>query len=426
MFKQKVYKFRFLIIIVLAVVIILAIFQWSWHILPLGLVPPIDQSSIIPVTTGPTNTTGSIRLFLSFSYNVEDPAAIAKYYDFVWGAQLDHVQSFRTGNPHILLGYYIPFYRDQGTFGTFDPGKRDNLNYWRSFHPDWILYRCDRSTPAYYESGNQIIPLDFTNPAVLNWQVQRYAVPASENGYDAIAADNVDLVNTYGACGVYRDGKWVQLFSGQVDDPQWRNAVLQWLTQMQHALHQLPHPLQLIPNVGFGTIAPSSAFVQQLTTHVNGIVDESGFTEYGDGYLTDTNWLNKIQYIQNVQKQGKQYYLVGEVPSVTSAEMQWNLGNYLLCNQGRLSIFISLPQAYGQDTRYPTYNIPIGQPTGDMYQAQGVYWRDYSGGLVTVNPSSTNSHTITTSSRKYVDINGNSVSRTFTLLPHSAVILLHA
>jgi len=431
MFRYKLHKFRFLIITVFVAVIILALFQWSLHSFPFGqgrpiipTPPPVNQSNIIPTTTVDINTPGSIHLFLNFTYNIANPATIAKYYDFIWGAQPEHVASLRAGNPNLLLSYYVPFYRDDGTFENYDLGSQQGLDYWHSFHSDWILYKCDRSTPAYY-GDNPRMPLDFTNSAVIDWQLQTYAIPASEHGYGAIAADNVDLINTYGACGVYRNGKWVQLFSGQSDDPRWRDGILKWLTQMQNALHQLAHPLLLIPNVGFGSTSPSSSFVQQLTSHVDAIADEGGFTNYGDGYLTGTDWSQKVQYIQKVQKLGKSYYLVGEVPSITSAEMQWSLGTYLLCNEGHIAIFISHPQDYGNDTRYPTYNISIGEPAGDMYKAQGIYWRDYSSGLVAVNPSGENSYTVTTSSGKYVDINGKSASRRFTLSPHSAMILLN-
>src|SRR5262249_38490259 len=106
--------------------------------------------------------------------------------------------------------------------------------------------------------------------------------------------------------------------------------------------------------------------------------------------------------------------------------MQWSLGTYLISNEGSATIFISQPQDYGSDTRYPAYNIPIGSPQSEIYVSQNVYWRNYTGGLVVVNPSSENSYTVTTSSRHYLDINEHHVGQTFNLSPHSAMILLHA
>src|SRR5690349_6010190 len=97
--------------------------------------------------------------------------------------------------------------------------------------------------PRPYEIGDNVIPFDMTNNDFINWQIQTYAIPASQNGYDAIAADNLNLDNQGGACGSYHNGKWVQRYSGQDNDPQWEKDVLYWVTQMQAKLHALPHPL---------------------------------------------------------------------------------------------------------------------------------------------------------------------------------------
>lgn len=433
MVKSNLYKFRFLIVIIAAVVVIMAIWEFSSRYLNqpyVSTTPAPTKYTLENSIISNTHTSGSINLMLNFTHNVTDPAAIAKYYSFVWGAALQQVPQLRAGNPKIVLSYYFPFHRDNGSFDNQSLGIQHDFNYWRSFHPDWILYKCNRSTPAYYaddhDASDNRIPLDFTNPAVIDWQLQTYAVPASQNGYDAIAADNVDLMNTYGACGVYHHGQWIQLFDGTQDDPQWRNAVLSWLTQMHWALHQLAHPLYLIPNLALGSLLSSNPFVQQIVSNVDGIADEQGFTFHGNGAVTDANWLRKVQFIGSIQRQHKPYFIIDEVPNTNNAEMQWSLGTYLLSNEGSATLFISLPQDYGSDTRYPQYNIPIGNPTNEMYKAQNVYWRDYTGGLIAANASSNNSFTVTTSSSHYLDINRHAVSQTFNLPPHSAMILLHA
>ncbi len=51
-----------------------------------------------------------------------------------------------------------------------------DLSYREAVHPDWILYKRDRVTPA-YEFDNPNMPLDFANPALESWQIQTYALP---------------------------------------------------------------------------------------------------------------------------------------------------------------------------------------------------------------------------------------------------------
>ncbi len=369
------------------------------------------------------NTINNIHLEQIFSYNIADPRSIAKYYDFVWGAETDQVAAFRAGNPQILLSYYIPFHRDNGIFSNPDLGKKHDLAYWKNLHPDWVLYQCDRTTPA-YEDNDPNMPLVFSNPAVVDWQVQTYARPASAEGYDAIAADNVNLQNLYGACGYYQHGRWVQRYSGQPDDPQWRADVIQWVTRMQTALHALRPSLALIPNLGLGSISPTDSSVKQFVSHVDGILDERGFTDYTNGYITNDQWVQMINFIRNVQKQTKPYYIINQYKStpLSRAQIEWALSSYLMAKDRLSTVFISGNQQYGTDLRYPEYNVAIGIPQGDMYKNQQVYWRNYSNGIVLANPSNSATYTVTLD-RNYVDTSGNHVGKTLTLQPHSGIIL---
>ena len=63
-----------------------------------------------------------------------------------------------------------------------------NLSWWQEHHPSWVLYRCDRKTPATYWGNG--IPLDLTNPEVLAWQgadgVPRAAIVAAHRFTGAV------------------------------------------------------------------------------------------------------------------------------------------------------------------------------------------------------------------------------------------------
>jgi hypothetical protein len=368
------------------------------------------------------DTWNNIHLFQTFDYNISDPLAVAKRYDFVWGARSDHVAAWRAGNPNISLSYYISFNRDGGNFsGDQTP---HSLAYWKVSHPDWILYKCDQVTPA-YAFGDPDIPFDFSNPAIVQWQVQTYAQPASVSGYDAIAADNVSLQNYPGACGVYKNGQWVQLYSGQRNDPHWQANIINWLGRMQKGLHSLKHPLALIANFSLNGRPADDPVVQQVLNNVDGVLDEEGFTNYGSGYLTGNQWLQKVQFIEEVQKQHKPYYIINEFPSVGRAELQWAIASYLMGKEHSAALFISTIQGYGTALRYDEYGAQIGSPEGPMYQSQHVYWRAYSNGLSIVNPDANDTYTITLNgARKYTDLYGNSVGPTLTMPPHSGVVLL--
>ncbi|GLV57026.1 hypothetical protein KDH_38640 [Dictyobacter sp. S3.2.2.5] len=396
---------------------------------PVGLQVPVCHleqcTNFNPVKgTRPfTDTSKNIHSVLVFDYRIKDPAAIANDYDFVWGARLDNMQIYRDANPNLLLSYYMTIHRDNGIF--VDQTNPGTLAYWQQVHPDWVLYKCDQKTPA-LEYGDKNIPLDITNPEVVNWQLQNYVQPASEAGYDALAVDNIDMENIFGACGHFdKQGHWVQLYTGSNNDVRWQTDLANWVIQMQTKLHALPHPLLLIGNVSTGVVSLHAPTLWTVLEHVDGVLNESGFTHFGNHTLVGNDWLQEIQYIDSVQDLGKPFFIVNQVQKqLAPADTEWIYASYLMCNQRLASINISGFKAYGYARDYPELHANIGSAKGDMYQSQSVYWRDFTGGEVVVNPNNASVQVTTSGTTTYVDPYGNRPGHTFTLPAYSAKILL--
>ena len=56
--------------------------------------------------------------------------------------------------------------------------------------------------------------------SLAEWQIDTYAVPAMNEGYDFMAVDNVVLGNSVLGCGIKLDnGTFVQLYNGGFIDP---------------------------------------------------------------------------------------------------------------------------------------------------------------------------------------------------------------
>src|SRR2546421_1307439 len=64
------------------------------HVTPQTPTPSSTRESLIHFI----DTWNNIHLFLNFDYNISNPAAIAKYYDFVSGADVDHVAALHSAN----------------------------------------------------------------------------------------------------------------------------------------------------------------------------------------------------------------------------------------------------------------------------------------------------------------------------------------
>ncbi len=379
-----------------------------------------------PAYTGPfTNTWTNIHSFLTFDYKIEDSSAVAQKYDFVWGANYKNLAAYRAANPHIVLSYYFPMHRNHGDFIDTALGKQQGLDYWRALHPDWVLYKCDRTTPA-YEYYDPNMPFILTDPTILHWMVQSFAAPAAQYGYDAVALDNVNMDNMFGACGSYdKNGQWVQRYTGKTNDPQWQADVANWMAEMQEALRHLSKPLLLIPNLDPGSVAIDSASIQKVLTNSDGVLDESSFSHYGENNLSSGQWLQLVHYVNAVQAQNKPFFLVNEFQKdIANKDKEWVLASYLMCKQQVSMIYFALYQAYGRDMQIPELDAQIGSPQTQMYEKQGAYWRDYTNGETLVNPTDTPATIKTDATTAYVDIFGQSISQTFTLSPHTGKILL--
>lgn len=96
-----------------------------------------------------SNTFQGVHLGLAFDYEAHNASSIASNVGYVFGGY------FLDWNPHIRarvpkIDADLPF--DTDAYPQSIPGH--SLAAWKAKHPDWIVYRCDRTTPACYGSGN--------------------------------------------------------------------------------------------------------------------------------------------------------------------------------------------------------------------------------------------------------------------------------
>ena len=330
--------------------------------------------------------------------------------DLVWGS------SSPTQPEGVFNLYYYPFDRDaDGGIG----GTHHDITWFLANHADWIEYTCDKKTVA-YEYGDPNVPLDITNPAVIDYMMRTYLFPAIQRGYPGIAFDNVDFANNGGRCGIWRNGEWVS-------QTNYVGNIFNWGSYMYRALHVLNVSIAMNFSFDFGSSRQSYKMYQYMDI----AVDERGFTNRGKPqgkYLSLSEWLNNMAALQFLDANGKGFVSINEMPeyfsNVSQAEKQWALANYLLVKGQYSYIAISGIQEYGQTLITPEYSAAVGHALGPMYQSQGVYMRDFSNGLAIVNPSSDKqTFNIILPSGVYQDLYGNYLNL-LALGPQSGIVLL--
>jgi hypothetical protein len=329
-----------------------------------------------------------------------------------------------------------------------------DITWFKQHHPDWLSYTNDRKTLAYYRYGNLVddahAPLDFTNPAVQNLILNQCLMPALSQRYAAVGFDHVTTLNHFLVAGHYTTGgKWVQMFSGNLSDEAYRKAMITAYATLTAKMKAVARQQGKTIAIAFNYY-PNLQYNEHYTDllpYADIVLDEAGFTQLGNTtfpYLTATAvsgttitnaWLTKIDDLLTLQQKfGKPLIINGLVPYTVDAthlpkqrDVQWILANYLLLKGAYTycSFISSVFDRYVQlNVSLPEYFAPVGHPDSTIYQAQNVYLRDYSNGLALVNPSLTQSYTVTLPANTYNDLYGHPMT-TVTMQPYSGLVLLN-
>jgi hypothetical protein len=381
--------------------------------------------------------------------------AEAPHEDAVWGAYSPSV--WNGLHPGMIVSRYILPVGDDSSMSHHD------LTWWQQNHPTWILYACDSSgNPTHtlaWPGGNfQNVPLDFSNPQVIQYQIQMYVNFLKGNGYNTLAADNTDLLNytkgggefnepyvssDYG-CGTWSaDGSTFTKLFGPGTDPAFISAMVNWVKSVGAGLHQaglkllINHPLN--NNV-------TNANEQALLSGADGMIYENGFTFYGKYQSQAAAFVrNAIPWAQYTQQHGIAFLITDylcntyggtqafnnnapcpfDPMQIPAPQVDWALATYALVNYGGADVYIS-PQTGETPSYRPEYSTTYGSPCSGTYTnvTTNVYERTFSGALAIVNASTASYSFTLPQGHTYRDIEGRAVTNPLVLQPADAYFLL--
>ncbi|MGI4879501.1 MAG: endo alpha-1,4 polygalactosaminidase [Janthinobacterium lividum] len=315
-----------------------------------------------------------------------------------------------------LIGYYYPNQRDMDRTHT--------LEWFNAHHPDWVTYACDRKTPSYgYTYGwGAYIPIDTTNPEVRSYLLATYFVPAARQGFRAIALDNVAAFNSDHRCGVFRNGSWVQLYSGDANDARYaadKMDYLRWVTSEMHS-----RGVSVAMNAKVDPKAPE--LTQRLVDLADIWIDEGAFLNGCKGVVTDALWDLRRRLVQSIGPD-RAYDSINKscAPSFAQApahDADYAVASFLIVRTARSYLSLFGMAESGRRVQTPYVHQDIGAPAGPAKTDGGVWWRPYATGLAVVNPSSTAAGTLTLPSGRWV-LDGRQVSSVLPVPPATGFIL---
>ena len=366
-------------------------------------------------------TVADVPLFVTFDSKINaasirpgpDQVAFLSQEVFVWGADPQHptLDAWLALEPRVELSYYMPYSRAPAARLGFD------LAYFLKYHPDWVMYRCDRKTVAFWgdeTASDGSVPLDFTNPDVVEWQISNQSTTAQKLGYSAMAFDNFgggarQGANPGDACGVWqRNGTWKQVFPAVPKGDgslEFAEASIRWIQQAKQRMAVHAPGMGIVPNICIDRPSTggvwrnssihgdwaTSAAAKLVSAASTGMLSERGFTGWGGERAGQAELEDELRWMAELARQGKSYYSINEVKASewSDAWVSWVIGCFLLGKQPGSALWLGTVQGYGNwSFSSPALSAPVGQPLGAYSSTTtGLLLRNYTRALILVNPT---------------------------------------
>ena len=421
------------------------------------------------------NTTNGIHRFQVFDYRTSLPriAATARLFDVAWGARPEHIATWTAaGKPGSIVSYckqqraleccllclshtemtlvpdnFMNHYSHENRMA----GMQQNVTkeWLLQEHPEWVLYKCDRATPASavdFPEPWDHVPLDLTSESALSWMFESMFSVAKRAGFSAIAMDGLNVYNYNEACGVFRDGEWVQLYDNSTADAAYTRDVLRWLARYQQHAHEAG--LLVIGNTALNRERNPQGkplLLDQVAPLVDGILDEWGFIIHSCGNKcnrlpTPDEMAVKVPLMRKLQTQGVALFPMAEwdaIPPNASAR-EWVVASYMLVKGESSAAYLAGVNAKGQTQTAnvssdsfvfsPEFSADVGHALAEPVCDDGVWTRSFSRGLSIVNPTKRAAAVPLDAGCSYRPVVGPPLpaGRTVTVPPQSARVLLRA
>jgi hypothetical protein len=414
------------------------------------------------------------RAILSLS-KIPDKSVLAGKYDLIWADYFYKPQWAKV--PGIYAMKYMTAYRDPNpnakvpnpTAANTFTATRD-LHWYHVNHPDWVQYKCPGApeppmcsrpavdngpnNPAYacfYPYSADFVPLDITNPEVRQFlfdsnlgspplappmrgfppgAARQMSFPSvlASGLYEAVAVDNINAENGFGACGIYHGNNFVQQYSGAAVDPRYTAAKVAWVEWLRQRVNAAG--LCLAGNDYFTTGYPQG--FMQLADALDIVLDEHGFTRNPGPLETGAAWRTRTDTLQRLAATGKPLIIVDIVDAEPRQQMMrgpkapqiaWSLANYLLIKGDHTYLALNSDHpAPNPAENFPELFIPVGRPTGAMQTNGTIYWRSFEHALAAVNPSR-GAGRLNLGATRWYGLDGRSFSGSVAMPPASAVVL---
>ena len=243
-------------------------------------------------------------------------------------------------------------------------------------HPEWFLLDTQgRRVESAYFPGHWL--MDVGAAAYQQAWLDTVARELRAKGWDGVMLDD-----TNHSADWHLAGRKLAKYS----DAEYRAATRSFLARVGPPL--MGEEFLVLPNVY--TAWPSGHDVwRDWMQFTSGAVQEY-WTKWGDDrsmHFTGADWSYRQEFLRMTQEAGKIYLGITYAPADDVRSMRYARASFLLDWDGGPSALVFEPTPGGQDPYSEEWAMDVGTPLGPAYRVGSVWRRNFTEGIVLVNPS---------------------------------------
>lgn len=259
---------------------------------------------------------------------------------------------------------------------AYKPGDFCNIS---QNHPDWFLLDTNGQR---IRSRNDVYRMDPGNAEWRNFFLTRVLEWQDRTGWSGLFLDSLESSLNE----LQRNGTIPAKYP---DDASYRAAIRGFLEFLRTSYSQ-PYGRPILANITQGLDdAAWSNYIQYL----EGAMQERWAVDWDvNAYIDASKWEADLARAEKFQSQGKYLILVAPGNRADANRQNFAFASYLLISNGKAAFRYSNSDVYHEVWMYNNYYVDLGAPLGPRYKNGNLWTRDFTKGVVNVNPAN---HTAT-------------------------------
>ncbi len=246
-------------------------------------------------------------------------------------------------------------------------------------HPDWFLLDTNGQR---IRSKGDLYRMDPGNAEWRNFFLTRVLEWQNRTGWSGLFLDSLES----SLSELQRNGTIPSKYPAEAS---YRAAILGFLDFLRTNYSQA-YGRPILANI---TIGLDEATWSSYMQYLDGAMQERWAVDWDlNTYINEEKWEADLARAEKFQSQGKYMILVAPGNKSNANRQNFAFASYLLISNGKAAFRYSNSDAYQEVWMYNNYQVDLGAPLGPRFRSGNLWKREFTNGVVIVDPVS---HTAT-------------------------------